>query len=840
MLFGVTDPSAPHPGRGNPPHQGLPADTPPSRRAVLRTGTFGGAALVSLRALGRTGREPATTAAAGRDLPQPGQPAVLTAATGAAAQPARGYDFNQGWLFGGVYVSGSEQPGYDDSGFADVTLPHTVTPLSWGNWDYTAWENVWIYRKHFDRSAITGGRVFVDFGAVMTNATVVLNGVTVATHKGGYLPWSAELTGHLTAGDNVLAVIVDARLLNVPPDNLPDGTGYTDYLQPGGIYRDVTLRVVPEVFICDVFAKPVNVLTPARSVEVQATIDAAIVPRGPVQVTAELLDGYRRIAAATATVTITATGTTVAQLTITGAGDVALWSPDTPRLYTIQTTLSNTGGPLHTFQVTTGFREAVFKLDGFYLNGERSEIFGLNRHQLFPYLGMAGAARLQRRDAEILKNELNCNMVRCSHYPQSPHFLDACDELGLMVWEEPPGWGYVGDAAFQDIVLQNVHDMVVRDRNRPSVIVWATRLNETANYPALYAQARQLAYDLDGSRQTTGAVTFHSTSGWAEDVFSYDDYESSNGNAILMPPVAGVPYLVSESVGALDGAPLYRWIDTEAVLAEQGRMHAQVHNIAQSDPRFAGLLAWCGIDYASISGGNRIWNNLKTPGVIDTFRVPKPGAAFYRSQVPPHAHPVILPMFFWDFGAGSPADGPGPGAIIATNCDRLDLYVGGKHFATGTPDTRDYGSLAYPLVFVDLTVNGGSRPDLRIDGYVDGRLAASLRMSADTARDRLALTVDDTSIRADGTDTTRVTFRALDAYGNQRPYVTGDVTLSLAGPATLIAENPFAFGTYGGVGGAFIRSVPARTGLVTVTAEHPSLGHATGRLAVTQASGQFL
>ena len=115
-------------------------------------------------------------------------------------------------------------------------------------------------------------------------------------------------------------------------------------------------------------------------------------------------------------------------------------------------------------------------------------------------------------------------MVRCSHYPQSPHFLDACDELGIMVWEEPPGWGHMGDAAFQARVLGDVRDMVVRDRNRPSVVVWGTRLNETGNYPALYAQARQIAYACDGSRQTTGAVAFHTTAGWAEDVFSYDDY----------------------------------------------------------------------------------------------------------------------------------------------------------------------------------------------------------------------------------------------------------------------------------------------------------------------------
>jgi beta-galactosidase len=323
----------------------------------------------------------------------------------------------------------------------------------------------------------------------------------------------------------------------------------------------------------------------------------------------------------------------------------------------------------------------------------------------------------------------------------------------------------------------------------------------------------------------------YSLTNWAEDVFAYDDYHTSGGNATLEPPLPGVPYLITEAVGALDGAPLYRWIDTEAVLAEQGRMHAQVHNIAQSDTRYAGLLGWCGFDYASLNGGARVWQNLKTPGVLDTFRVPKPGAAFYRSQADPSTGPVILPMFFWDFGPASPSGGPGPGSIIATNCDRLELYVAGEHFVTGTPDTQDYASLAYPLVFVDLTVDGSSLPELRIDGYIESRRVATAVMSADTSRDRLAVWPDDTSIQADGTDTTRVTFRALDAYGNQRPYVTGTVSLDLTGPATLVGDNPFAFGEYGGVGGAFVRSQAGRTGLVTVTAQHATLGQGTARVS---------
>jgi beta-galactosidase len=797
----------------------------PSRRAILAAGGAAGGALASLAAAGCSGAVPESGTAG------PGaQPAV------AGAQRTRSYAFNQGWLFGGAYARGAEEPGYDDRGFARVTLPHTVTSLSWGNWDHRSWEDVWIYRKHFSLPAHPGGRVFADFDGVMVNATVVLNGTKLGTHQGGYLPWSTELTRHLVSRHNVLAVIVDSRWLRVPPEGAA-GARSVDYLQPGGIYRDVTLRIVPEVYFADVFARPADVLTARRRVDVQATVAASVGLTGQALITAELRDGSRRLAAASARVRITHPGATPARLAITGVGDVTLWSPERPKLYTVQLTLTHPSGRSHTTEVRTGFRKAEFKPDGFYLNGRRLKIFGLNRHQLFPYTGMAAAARLQRRDAEILKFELNCNMVRCSHYPQSPHFLDACDELGLMVWQEPPGWRHIGGPEWRDIVVQNVTDMVIRDRNRPSVIVWATRLDETANYAGLYARTRRVADELDGSRQTTGAMDVHSTAGWAQDVFGYDDYHASGGEAALRPPLPGVPYLVSEAVGALAGSPTYRWIDTGAVLAGQALLHAEAHDTARSDHRYAGLLGWAGIDYASLHGGDRIWDNLKTPGVVDTFRVPKPGAAFYQTQLSPHIQPLIRPVFFWDFGPRSPRHGPGANAMIATNCHRLEIYVGGDHVATGIPDTRRFASLAYPPVFADLAVDGAGLPELRVDGYVRGRRVASLRMSADPSRDRLVLAADDRSIRADGTDTTRVTFRALDAYGNQRPHVTGQVSLSLTGPARLIGDNPFPFGEYGGVGGAFVRSEPGRAGPVTVTAAHQVLGRSAVRVTVTPAGG---
>jgi beta-galactosidase len=756
--------------------------------------------------------------------------------------PGGSYDFNQRWLFGGRYTGGAEDPRHDDGGFAEVTLPHTVSALSWADWDPRSWEDIWIYRKHFEPPPITGNRVFADFDGIMVNATVVLNGTTVATHQGGYLPFSAELTGALVPGDNVLAVITDSRWLPVPPAGAPGGARSIDFLQPGGIYRDVRLRIVPQVFVADVFAKPAGVLTSACSLTVQARIDAGLIPTGPVGLTAELLDGPRRLASTSASLAIASRGTTAVPLLLAGLRDIDLWSPDSPRLYSVRVTLQGPSGQQHSLAVTTGFREARFQPDGFYLNGERVQIFGLNRHQLFPYTGMAAAARLQRRDAEILRRELNCNMVRCSHYPQSSHFLDACDELGLMVWEEPPGWSRVGNAAWQDIAAANMRDMVVRDRNRPSVIVWAARLNETPGRRRLYARTRRLARDLDGTRQTTGAMKRHSARRWHDDVFGYDDYRAARGDASLRPPLPGVPYLVSEAVGALAGAPGYRWADPAEVLARQALLHARVHAIAGSDSRYAGLLGWAAIDYPSLNGGNRIWRALKTPGVLDIFRVAKPAAAFYRSQVDPRARPVILPAFCWESGPGAAPGGPGPDSMIATNCDRLEIYLGGTHVATALPDRDRFGSLAYPPAFADLTVDGPDLPELRIDGYLADQPATSLVMSADPARDRLVLATDHGSIEADGTDTTRLTFRALDAYGNQRRAVAGTVTLLLAGPGVLIGNNPFPFGEYGGAGGAFLRSLPGQTGLAVVTARHQELGRAEARVRITppEAGRRFL
>ena len=246
-----------------------------------------------------------------------------------------------------------------------MTLPHTVVPLSWRNWDPSTWERVWAYRKHFDAPpGVTGMRVFLDFSAAMTHSTVTLNGIEVADYLGGYLPFSAEITGLLQPRGNVLAVTLDSTFnLDVPPDRpAPYTSRSVDFWQPGGIYRDVRLRAVPQVFLADVFAKPVNVLdAAARQVVVQATVDAAVVPAGTTKVAVDLRDGTRVLASAQVPVAITEAGRVTVIATLSEFGDVTLWDTGNPKLYNVVATLLVKDTPLHDYQVRIGFREAAFR-----------------------------------------------------------------------------------------------------------------------------------------------------------------------------------------------------------------------------------------------------------------------------------------------------------------------------------------------------------------------------------------------------------------------------------------------------------------------------------------------
>ncbi len=739
------------------------------------------------------------------------------------------------WLFGGEYQPAATAPGFDDTAFARVTLPHCVAGLSWQNSEPAAWQKVWIYRRHFRLpEGAKGLRAFLEFEGVMVGATPVLNGHTLPSHLGGYLPFRYEVTDWLTEGDNVLAVAVDSRWSNVPPEGAAIGAKRIDYLEPGGIYRPVRLEFVPRIFIADVFAKPAKVLDPGRRVEVLCSLDAAAPLPQAARVRAELRRHARVIARAEAAVSLDKAGPRPVALTLSSLGNIALWDVRDPQLYEVIVTLDVPGQPAQECRRRIGFRDARFELDGFFLNGRRLQLFGLNRHELYPYVGGAMPPRVLRRDADLLRREFNCNIVRCSHYPQSEAFLDACDELGLLVWEEVPGWGYLGDEAWKELLVRDVKDMVVRDRNHPAIVVWGTRVNESANDVGLYRRTRALARSLDDSRPTSGSMTPGSRKDWRrdwhEDVFAFDDYHAAPGGSVgIDEPVPGAPYLLAEAVGQFNYAKgkdfdsKYRRAGDAALQQAQAVRHAQAHSRAAANPRICGVIAWCGFDYASLVNP---WHNVKCPGVADVFRIPKPGAAFYQAQVSPEVRIVIQPAFYWDFGPHTPR-GPGKHAALFSNCSRLELLLDGHPYATLTPDRENFPHVLYPPFFVDLDLDGAAHPELRIDGYLGRRRVGSRSFCSDPARDRFVVAADDPKLSGDGVDATRVVFKVVDTFGAERAFAGGKVAFELKGPGVLVGDNPFSLTESGGVGAIWVRTLPGGFGRIMLKAVHSYLGAAS-------------
>ncbi len=784
--------------------------------------------------------------------------------------PGRGtvaevHSLNEDWLFGAAVDSplpedwpdapiaaAAADPKLDDSGFESIALPHTVVPLSWNQWDATTWEKVWNYRKHFDLPAGAAGRIFLDFEAVNVSATVTVNGQRIGRHFGGYLPFSFEITDVVKPTGNILGVLVDSRFnLNVPPNiPAPVHSEEVDFWQPGGIYGTVELRVVPETFISDVAATVRDALDPTkRRVEVECFLDAAEAGDAhSLDVVITDASGVE-VARASAELASIAAGASSASVVVDGLQDVELWDVDSPVLYTVVTTLHSASGETHSHRTRIGFREARFELDGFYLNGRRLYLFGANRHQHYPYAGFAMPPRVQRHDVEMLRNDLNCVMVRCSHYPQLAAFLDACDELGLLVWEESPGWQYVGDELWQQRAAEDIAAMVVRDRNRPSVIIWGARLNETPDHPELYAATEAMVKALDDTRATSGTShgPYQLTQFWKHDVFSYDDYlidvlPNGDHRPSLRPPREDFPYLIAETVTSWSSpARLYRRSDSAIVQQHQAMDYAYAHNIAQGNKHYSGVLAWSGFDYQA--GHIVNYRGMKTSGMIDVFRVLKPGAAMYRAQIDPSVRVVLEPAFTWDppverqytWGRDNrtvgDSWGPGKEAVIFTNCDRVEVSVGGVHRATGTPDKKSFPNLLTAPTIVDLSMDKREGADLLLEGYIGDKLVITRRFSGDRTKDVLAASADDAEILADGRDATRVELRIDDEFGEVRGHSEARLDIEVRGPGILIGEPVFDFTETGAVGAVWVRSSGVGdTGIITLRASHYRLGSVTASI----------
>ena len=733
-------------------------------------------------------------------------------AQSASTSLRRLYPLNHDWLYRKQVHPNATGTAFDDSKFKRVTIPHTNKALPWHGFDDKEYEFVSIYRRHFRLPLeLKDRRVFIDFGGVMTASTVWINGQRLGEYRGGYTPFSFELTSHLNwKGDNVLAVEVDST----ERKDIPPFGGEIDYLTFGGIYRDVTLRVVPNVFIENVFARPADVLGPNRNVEVRAFLDESKSTGSPLKLTAELRDGSRIIA--TQSSEFRPGRQQHYDITLNNLGGIELWHIDQPKLYEIRVQLSEGGRVVDQYETRIGFREARFTTDGFFLNGKHLKLRGLNRHQTYPFVGQAMPARVQRRDAWILRKELKCNIVRTSHYPQSPHFLDACDEYGLLVLEEIPGWQHIGDAGWKELSVDNVERMIRRDWNHPSIIIWGVRVNESQDDHDFYTRTNKLARALDGSRPT-GGVRYKYDSELLEDVFTMNDFQIP----LRLPnhPL----YLNTEFIGHM--YPTKRNDNIERI-TEHTMRHARVHNQLASDKRYAGGIGWCAFDYnthANFCSGDRVCYH----GVSDIFRIPKPAAGFYKSQCDPKEEIVVEPAFDWARGDRNESFNV---AMVCSNCERIKIYIGDRLVAEVEPDRQNFGNLAHPPFVTNL--RDGFRHgwgDLKIEGYIAGKVVVTKTLSGKGVDQKLVVEPDDRELRGDGIDATRVVMKVTDEYGAVRPFANAALSLTLQGPAEIIGENPFAL--FGGVGAIWIKT-KAGQGLVKLTVTHATLGSKTVEINV--------
>ena len=576
------------------------------------------------------------------------------------------------WEFTSVWDDAFLQDGKAEK---SVRIPHTVKEVPLHYIDPESYQMICGYRRNlFIPSSLKGQKLFLTFDAAAHIATLYFNGQQLLVHKNGYTAFTADITD-LAEYDKENRITVKLDTTENP--SVPPFGFVIDYLTFGGIYRHVWFEAKPSVYISDVFVKTPDLHT----VEADITMSAHQV----MPVSAELCDPEGNVLK-----TMKSDNRDSIRITYDEAKP---WSPESPVLYLLKI---RCGEDEKT--VRFGFRTYEFDENHFILNGKEYFIRGLNRHQSFPYVGYAASDSLQREDVRILKEELCVNAVRTSHYPQSHEFIDACDEMGLLVFTELPGWQHIGDRFWKTQALENLREMILQYRNHTSIFLWGVRINESVDDDEFYLAANVLAHRLDPTRKTSG-VRYLEKSSFLEDVYAYNDFSHSGKNAGVRRKKDVVtdmrkPMLISEANGHM--FPTKSW-DSWEKRQEHALRHARVLNDAMEDGEHAGCFQWCMFDYPThkdFGSGDRICYH----GVTDSFRNPKTAAALYASQE--DERPVLEVGSSMDIGVypGGQIDQ----VYVFTNADEVRLYKNDQFVKSFSGS--EYRSLKHGPVLIDDTI----------------------------------------------------------------------------------------------------------------------------------------
>ena len=695
-------------------------------------------------------------------------------------------DFNLEWLYKNEDVEKGCLKNFDDTGFEKVSVPHANTLLKHHKGeddrsfltDIEDYRFVSCYRKHFTLGEEYEGKIIrIRFEAVATVAEVFVNGEYIGEHKGAYTPFEFDITDKVRLGeDNVVSVRVDStKHTDIPPE------GYqVDYCVFGGIVRNVSLIITDKVYIKDVIVTTPEVTKERALVKTRVTLSE----ESDFSVSLFDKDGA-------------CVGTGKEEIEVINPN---LWGIDEPYLYTLKIE-SDTDS----YETKIGIRSFEFKEAGMMLNGEIIKIMGINRHEQWPWIGRAVPDKLQRRDADMIK-ETGFNAVRCSHYPQATSFLDRCDEIGLIVFEEAPGWQHIGDESWREIYKENIREMIIRDKNHPSIFSWGVRVNESNDCDELYEETNRLARELDNTRPTHGTrrQDSYENSNFLEDIYT--------AHYIYPEEPVHTPFLVTEhSWDCWMNGFGFPWASGAQALAYTKDFADKVNYYFGND-KCAGGFAWSMFDYNNEVNYTKT-NNVFYSGLYDIFRLPKMAANLYITQKDEKkyganiyianywdsdAKPITVKSVTVDIAQGQNDDNtPSVGSFdegvgdenfsvtVMSNCEMVELYINGKK--VDKEPKRQYTNLPHPFfVFDNVEYEKG---EVTAVGYIDGKEAVQCTQKTPEEAIGLKLTPDYDTLICDGVDMTQVTVEAVDKNGTRVPSADNMVKIKVSEKGRFIGEE---------------------------------------------------
>lgn len=562
--------------------------------------------------------------------------------------------------------------------FEMINIPHHGIETPYNNFNESMLEVVLSYVKMIDIKKTWEGKLLkLQFEGVAHQAKVYVNHKYILEHRGGYTPFEVDITDEVIYGqENEILVVVDSK----EDPSIPPFGGVVDYLGYSGIYREVSLLVVEKQYIKSIFIQTDG--TAKIKLEIGLSQN-----NGELDVIIQ--NGKSKVAEIKNLKVMDLT----TQLSI-DIKDPILWDIENPFMYDLFVEYSMNSQIVDEISERFGIRSAIFKTDGFYLNDKKLKLLGLNRHQSYPYVGYAMPKSAQIEDADILKYELGLNIVRTSHYPQSKHFLNRCDEIGLLVFEEIPGWQHIGNEQWQDLSCQNLKEMIYRDRNHPSIILWGVRINESPDNHDFYFKTNGIARSLDPTRQTAGVRNIDHSE-FLEDVYTYNDFSHRGNNKGLLDKkniIKNVPYLVTEYNGHMFPTKRY---DDELHRLDHALRHLNVIDaMLTPDNQISGCIGWVMNDYNThqeFGSGDRICYH----GVLDMYRIPKLASYSYASQY--SKIPVLEISSTMNMGE-HPA-GELSKVYVFTNLDSVKLYKNDEYI--GTFKASSDSNLPHPPIIID-------------------------------------------------------------------------------------------------------------------------------------------